>query len=109
MPGSRLGHFKVSPLHIRSPPSPFSGWQADLQSPSGRLAPWVLKRQEYDVAVIYKSGQMHLDAGYLSRNPLPVDDDDSLLADTDTIADIQAYDVAVSQQEDPNLFRSQNI
>lgn len=80
-------------------------WLTNLKSPSGLLERWVIKLQEYDVAVLYKFGEMHLDADCPSCDALPNEDNDSLLVDADTIAEIQAYDVAVSQQEDPNSVR----
>ncbi|UYV84801.1 hypothetical protein LAZ67_X003569 [Cordylochernes scorpioides] len=87
-----LGHFDESadtPLHTDA-----SGH--GQKDPSGRLARWALKLQEFDVTVIYKSGRKHKDADCLSRNPLESDQPSAVMSLTN---------VDIEQTKDPDLAK----
>lgn len=82
-------------------------WLIGLRDPSGRLARWALRLQEYDFTVSYKSGRRHADADCLSRIPLATTDcdadnfDDCLAAVTSTFPD--AADFQREQRNDLTL------
>lgn len=77
-------------------------WLTSLKDPSGRLARWSLRLQEFDITMVYKSGKRHTDADCLSRSPIEsaaaFDEETAFLGilDTSTIAD--------HQHDDPELL-----
>lgn len=73
-------------------------WLTNLKDPSGRLARWALRLQEYDISINYKSGKKHKDADSLSRNPV---EEDRMLSDV--IAAICVDNIAEEQMKDPGL------
>lgn len=72
-------------------------WLANLRDPSGRLARWALRLQEYSVSIIHRSGKKHGDADCLSRNPV----NDNCLPEVNSLAAIT--DLAAKQRQDPSL------
>ncbi|UYV79189.1 hypothetical protein LAZ67_17001439, partial [Cordylochernes scorpioides] len=77
-------------------------WLANLKDPSGRLARWALRLQEYEVAVCYKNGRKHKDADCLSRSPLP---DTAEETEEDILCLAVLCDVEKEQQRDPSLTK----
>ncbi|KAM7298103.1 Transposon Ty3-I Gag-Pol polyprotein [Ixodes scapularis] len=77
---------------------------ANLKDPSGRLARWSLRLQEFDMTVVYKSGRKHNDADCLSRAPVEAgpacieDDDDECFLGT-----LDVSEMAALQRDDPEL------
>ncbi|KAM7313608.1 Transposon Ty3-I Gag-Pol polyprotein [Ixodes scapularis] len=79
-------------------------WLANIKDPSGRLARWSLRLQEFNMTVVYKSGRKHSDADCLSRAPVETpsdssdDDDDEFF-----LGAVNTDDMARRQRDDPEL------
>lgn len=77
-------------------------WLTNVRDPSGRLAHWSLRLQEFDLQIVHKSGRRHNDADSLSRAPVEPAGDNAE-EDTAFIGAVSLSDMATSQRADPEL------
>ncbi|UYV69577.1 hypothetical protein LAZ67_6004008, partial [Cordylochernes scorpioides] len=81
-------------------------WLSNLKDPTGRLARWALKLQEYNVTVVYKSGRKHQDADCLSRNPPQLESEEAYNDEDDDIPSITALTCfEAEQRKDPKICK----
>ncbi|UYV83325.1 hypothetical protein LAZ67_23000532, partial [Cordylochernes scorpioides] len=81
-------------------------WLSNLKDPTGRLARWALKLQEYNVTVVYKSGRKHQDADFLSRNPLQLESEEAYNDEDDDIPSITALTCfEAEKRKDPKISK----
>ncbi|UYV82760.1 hypothetical protein LAZ67_22000761 [Cordylochernes scorpioides] len=81
-------------------------WLSNLKDPTGRLARWALKLQEYNVTVVHKSGRKHQDADCLSRNPLQLESEEAYNDEDDDIPSITALTCfEAEQRKDPKISK----
>ncbi|UYV71013.1 K02A2.6-like [Cordylochernes scorpioides] len=78
-------------------------WLSGLKDPSGRLARWALRLQEYNVNVAYKNGRKHQDADCLSRNPIEANNPGESGDDIPTLSALT--DIVAEQRKDPVIVR----
>lgn len=76
-------------------------WLANLKDPSGRLARWALRLQEYDVSIVFKNGKKHKDADCLSRYPIPEDGEISV----EIPSLMSLINIQEEQKRDPNIVK----
>lgn len=78
-------------------------WLSSLKDPTGRLARWALRLQEYTFSITYKSGRLHKDADCLSRNPVDQPDDTDADSDISILSLSGFLHIGDEQRQDPVL------
>jgi hypothetical protein len=83
-------------------------WLFNLKNPTGRLARWISRFQQFDFTIIHRKGSHHHLPDALSRINL-LDDDPNALCDFSDIKDKKYLDLRKKVLDNPELYKNFNV